>query len=75
MQSTMMPTAPRRSSAAAAGDFLRYRLGMWLLLLVTTVFAIIVVAPFAWTVSTSMRTPMESFSVPPQWIVLNPDWS
>ncbi|HHY57643.1 MAG TPA: carbohydrate ABC transporter permease [Chloroflexi bacterium] len=67
--------SPRRTAGAAVGDFLRYRLGRWIVLLVTAVFAVIVVAPFAWTVSTSMRLPMESFSVPPQWIVLNPDWS
>lgn len=66
---------PRRSTGAATNDFLRYRLGHWIVLLATAAFAVIVVAPFAWTVSTSMRLPMESFSVPPQWIVLNPDWS
>jgi multiple sugar transport system permease protein len=70
-----MPAAPGRSTVTATSDFLRYRLGRWAVLLVTTIFAVIVVAPFAWTVSTSMRTPMESFSVPPQWIVLDPDWS
>ena len=46
-----------------------------MVLIVTGFFAVIVVAPFAWTVSTSLRLPMESFSVPPQWIVLDPDWS
>ncbi len=76
MQSTATQfDPPRRSARLATGDFLRYRLGHWIVLLVTTAFAVIVVAPFAWTVSTSMRLPMESFSVPPQWIVLNPDWS
>jgi multiple sugar transport system permease protein len=66
---------PRRSRGAATNDFLRYRLGYWSVLLITSAFAVLVVAPFAWTISTSMRLPMESFSVPPQWIVLNPDWS
>lgn len=76
MQSTATQFGPqRRSTGAATNDFLRYRLGHWIVLLVTAVFAVIVVAPFAWTISTSMRLPMESFSVPPQWIVLNPDWS
>jgi multiple sugar transport system permease protein len=65
----------QRSFGRKFGDFLRYRLGRWVVLVLATFFAIIVVAPFAWTVSTSMRLPMESFSVPPQWIVLNPDWS
>lgn len=76
MQSTATQFGPQqRSTGAATNDFLRYRLGHWIVLLVTAVFAVIVVAPFAWTISTSMRLPMESFSVPPQWIVLNPDWS
>lgn len=75
MQSDTMAAASGRTTVTATGDFLRYRLGRWVVLALTTIFAIIVVAPFAWTVSTSMRTPMESFSVPPQWIVLNPDWS
>lgn len=76
MQSTASQfSTPQRSAGHTFGDFLRYRLGRWLLLLVTAGFAIIIVVPFAWTVSTSMRLPMESFSVPPQWIVLNPDWS
>lgn len=76
MQSTATQFGPpHRSAGATTSDFLRYRLGRWIVLLVTAAFAVIVVAPFAWTVSTSMRLPMESFSVPPQWIVLNPDWS
>lgn len=75
MQSDTMAATSGRTTVTATGDFLRYRLGRWGVLALTTIFAIIVVAPFAWTVSTSMRTPMESFSVPPQWIVLNPDWS
>jgi multiple sugar transport system permease protein len=75
MQSDTMATTSGRTTVTATGDFLRYRLGRWVVLALTTIFAIIVVAPFAWTVSTSMRTPLESFSVPPQWIVLNPDWS
>lgn len=75
MQSDTMAATSGRTTVTATGDFLRYRLGRWVVLALTTIFAIIVVAPFAWTVSTSMRTPLESFSVPPQWIVLNPDWS
>ncbi|MFO7631017.1 MAG: carbohydrate ABC transporter permease [Caldilinea sp.] len=75
MQSSAIQSTPRRSIGDATGDFLRYRLGRWVVMLVTACFALIVVAPFAWTFSTSLRLPMESFSVPPQWIVLNPDWS
>ena len=73
MSSNTIAAAPGRTTVTATGDFLRYRLGRSVVLAVTTIFAIIVVAPFAWTVSTSLRTPMESFSVPPEWIVLDPD--
>ena len=64
-----------RPSERRWGDWIRYRAGRWLVLAVTTVFAVIVIAPFAWTVSTSLRAPIDSFSVPPQWIVLHPDWT
>src|SRR5438874_1535365 len=36
--------------------------------------SIIILAPVVWTLSTSLRTPAESFSVPPQWIPLRPDF-
>ena len=56
MQSSTI-AAPGRTTVTATGDFLRYRLGRWVVLAVTTIFAIIVVAPFAWTVSTSHAHP------------------
>ncbi len=37
--------------------------------------SIVVLAPVAWVVATSLRQPVESFHVPPQWIPLQPDWS
>ena len=35
----------------------------------------ILLAPLLWTVSTSLRTPAGSFSVPPQWLPARPDWT
>jgi multiple sugar transport system permease protein len=35
----------------------------------------IILAPLLWTVSTSLRTPADSFSVPPQWLPARPDWT
>jgi multiple sugar transport system permease protein len=32
-------------------------------------------APIVYAVSTSLRSPTQSFTLPPQWIPLNPDWS
>src|SRR5436305_1579995 len=36
---------------------------------------VVIIAPVLWTVSTSLRTPAQSFAVPPQWLPLHPDWS
>jgi multiple sugar transport system permease protein len=56
-------------------DYLRYRLGRWLGFLLLFLTSVIVLAPIVWTISTSMRTPAESFSVPPQWIPVHPDFT
>jgi len=42
-----------------------------LLLFVTSV---IMLAPIVFTISTSLRLPMESFSLPPKWIPTDPNW-
>ncbi|MCC9077447.1 carbohydrate ABC transporter permease [Litorilinea aerophila] len=54
---------------------MRYRLGYWIGLILLLLFSFVVLAPFAWVVATSLRTPAESFSVPPQWIPIHPDFS
>ena len=42
------------------------------LLLATT--TVVMLAPIVFTISTSLRSPMESFTLPPKWIPTNPDW-
>ena len=37
--------------------------------------AILVVAPIYWTLVTSLRTPAQSFTNPPDWIPTHPMWS
>jgi multiple sugar transport system permease protein len=37
--------------------------------------AVTALGPLLWTVSTSLRTPAEAFTNPPQWIPLHPDFS
>lgn len=37
--------------------------------------AVVVVAPVWWTVASSLRLPADSFSLPPEWIPLHPDWN
>lgn len=75
MQSATTYAAPRRSATTAWSDRIRYRMGYWVSMLLLLLFSIIILAPFAWVVATSLRLPAESFSVPPQWIPINPDFS
>ncbi len=56
-------------------QFLSHRVGDWIRLALLFVASIIILAPVVWTISTSLRTPAESFSVPPQWIPVRPDWT
>ncbi|MEA5457384.1 carbohydrate ABC transporter permease [Sinomonas sp. JGH33] len=57
-----LPHAARRRAWRGAG------------LALLAVIAAGFVLPILWTVSTSLRTPAESFSNPPQWIPLAPVW-
>ena len=52
-----------KSGKNATGVFSRFGVGIGLLLL-----AMLWLAPIAWTVSTSLRTPAQSFSLPPKWL-------
>src|ERR671928_497471 len=56
-------------------EYLSHRIGDWLRLALLFGASIIILAPVVWTLSTSLRTPAESFTVPPQWIPLRPDWT
>ncbi|MGW1346165.1 carbohydrate ABC transporter permease [Kribbella sp. NPDC002412] len=44
-------------------------------IVVLVVAAMVALGPLLWTVTTSLRTPAEAFSNPPQWIPLQPDFS
>jgi multiple sugar transport system permease protein len=52
-----------------------YRAGHWLSVLILLAISIVILAPIVWTVSTSLRLPIESYTVPPQWIPRHPDFS
>jgi multiple sugar transport system permease protein len=43
-------------------------------MLLVTIMAIITVAPVIWALSTSLRTPGQSFTLPPKWLPLDPDF-
>ncbi|MGW2034936.1 MULTISPECIES: carbohydrate ABC transporter permease [Streptomyces] len=50
----------------------RYALGPWARTAGLTVCALLTLGPVAWTVSTSLRTPAESFDLPPQIVPTHP---
>lgn len=58
----------RIARSGSWSDFLRYRSTHWLMLLVLFMLSIIMVGPVIWTISTSLRTPAQSFSLPPKWL-------
>ncbi|MBN8590535.1 MAG: carbohydrate ABC transporter permease [Anaerolineae bacterium] len=51
------------------------RIGRWLTLIFIVSIAFLTLMPFVWVVATSLRTPAESFSVPPEWIPTDMDFS
>lgn len=60
-------------SKGGFGTYVRYNSSRWLLLVFLFLLSILMVAPLLWTISTSLRTPAESFSLPPEW--LPTDWA
>lgn len=51
------------------------RAGRSVEVLVLTAAALMMVSPILWAISTSLRTPAESFTEPPQWVPLHPIFS
>jgi multiple sugar transport system permease protein len=75
MATTTVSNAGQTSvhSQGGFGTYVRYNSGRWLLLVFLFALSILMVAPLLWTISTSLRTPAKSFSLPPQW--LPTDWA
>jgi multiple sugar transport system permease protein len=70
-------SARRVSTATKAREEvaqLRYRFGDLLRLFLLFAISVLMLAPLVFAVSTSLRTPAESFTLPPEWISLSPDW-
>jgi len=51
------------------------KLGDWITLIFLTIIAFLTLMPFVWVISTSLRSPAESFTVPPEWIPVDMDFS
>ena len=75
MQTTPATLQPTQSSLIRQFKPMRYRIGYWLGIVLLFFVTVIFLAPVAWTISTSLRLPAQSFSVPPQWIPVDADWS
>jgi multiple sugar transport system permease protein len=68
---SVQPSRGGTSSVQRHGSrrtYIYYNSARWLLLAFLFVLSIIMVAPIVWTVSTSLRTPAQSFSLPPKWL-------
>ena len=72
---TTVQGATKSTPSRSWVDFVRYRTLHFVGIVVLTIASIIVLAPFVWTLATSLRLPTASFTLPPQWIPRNPDWS
>jgi multiple sugar transport system permease protein len=75
MASSQATAKNAEAYARRTADLVRYRLGDWLSILFLAVMAVLTLMPFVWVVATSLRTPAQSFSVPPQWIPVDMDFS
>lgn len=69
------PVTPRPAPRTKAPQLSTRRLTRGLGLILLIAIAAAFVLPILWAVSTSLRTPAESFDNPPQWIPLDPVWS
>jgi multiple sugar transport system permease protein len=56
-------------------DTVRRNWGKWLRILFVSSVGILTLMPLVWVVSTSLRTPVESFNVPPEWIPVDMDFN
>ena len=63
--------APKAAGAARWGR----RSGRTIEIVILSAVALIFISPIVWTLSTSLRTPAEAFSNPPQWVPTHPVWS
>jgi multiple sugar transport system permease protein len=78
MASTTLKTADESKMQAASSSPRRglpINVGKWISIIFLSVFAVLTLMPFVWVVSTSLRNSVQSFTVPPQWIPVDMDFS
>lgn len=69
------PTSPDLAPKLRGRPPVRRKLSRGLGLLLLIVIAAAFVLPILWSISTSLRTPAESFNNPPQWLPTHARWS
>lgn len=67
------PGTYRKPTATRAP--MKFDVGKWVALIFMSVMAVLTLMPFLWVISTSLRTPAESFTVPPKWIPVDMDFT
>ena len=66
---TGLRSGPREISAAEhRRQVFSHQLGRWAPLLALAIMSGVVLAPIMWTISTSLRDGVDSFTVPPKWL-------
>ncbi len=78
MASTTLKTADNTKIKATSDRPRRglpINLSKWISIIFLSIFAILTLMPFVWVVSTSLRNSVQSFTVPPQWIPVDMDFS
>ena len=66
---TSLRSGPREiSSAEHRRQVFSHQLGRWAPLLALAIMSGVVLAPIMWTISTSLRDGVDSFTVPPKWL-------
>jgi ABC-type glycerol-3-phosphate transport system permease component len=72
-----MKMNPTRNKRPVTGmmPYIQRNLTKWLSMLLLVVVAILTLMPFVWVVATSLRTPADSFTLPPKWIPTDMDFS
>jgi multiple sugar transport system permease protein len=68
------PPARKASGRNTMSRTTSTRIGDWLVFVLLSVGAVVMIAPLVWMVSTSLKTKNEVFALPPVWIPEVPQW-
>lgn len=49
-------------------QIISHLMGRWIPLIILAVMSVVILAPIMWTISTSLRSGVDSFTVPPKWL-------